>query len=269
MLPESGIPEALRSTIVESEREESEEPSDRGYVKQRDTPTDVEVDEPYIENWSMTAVVDVNATKVTPNELRENAKKKLTQNKRTREPARKKKKQNKGAAQFILDDTEEEDDGDANSESDAGSLSDSDVHMADTQDQVDTAPVQTGAADPGLPVHSPLSDAAMPSPQTNGGNRQVLVFPRTANFAPDARNPDFWQGAFPALFPWGVGVPCQSVLKLRHLDAPLAIKKSRLSLREHGHSLLRQPESDCRLHPHFMFVLFNHLQKVEAFQNHF
>ena len=208
--------------------------------------SEVEIDEPYLENWSMTAVVDVNATNVTPNELREHAKKSLQQ------PAPGKKRRTKRRRLNI--------DGDG----EAVGESDSDADFSDSSDESDAESESDAAmavVDPPLPVHTP--------PRPARTNRSVLVFPRTSTFAPDAREADFWQGAFPALFPWGVGVPCQRTLHLNNLEGPLTIKKTRISLKEHGHSLLRQYESDCRLHPHFMFVLFNHLQKVEAFSRSF
>ena len=82
-LPENGIPDSLRETIVHADRQ-AEQDDNRGYIPspviaassgegytEADTATTTQ---PYLEEWSVTAVVDVNGRNVTANELRSHKK---------------------------------------------------------------------------------------------------------------------------------------------------------------------------------------------------
>ena len=301
-LPEDGIPAALEAAIVHAEREEDEMES--GYVNQQDAqhqdaPAATEsgsdpavqcgdqVLEPYLVEWTATAVVDVDGKGVTPNELRERTMDSIKQKTANgfSKRAKKRRKRSQSAHSDCADvsassdsdsdvsdllpvDAPMDDDSDLDEDmaAELASRASSDLY-SDSDDNMPAAVGGSGSTERAASVVAePVSNAVAAGLP---GRRRALVMTRTSKFAPDLKTPDFWIGAFPTLFSWGVGVPFQRRLDLKHLEQPIMLKKITITLREHCQLLLEQPTAECRKHPHFAFVAFNYLQRSEAYSRSF
>lgn len=86
-------------------------------------------------------------------------------------------------------------------------------------------------------------------------NEDVYIIPRSHMPVKDCYNTELFLGLFPTLFPYGSGAPYDS-------SRPIAI-----SLNQHIRYLLAYGDQRFEKHHSFMFVMFNVMQRREAYWN--